>query len=105
MRPVLRDAVTGVFSGLPERQSFSKIFVLADDSAQSDAGIARWCNGNTLGFGPSILGSSPSRAISETVDPNRIRRFFICAKPFSKNHLEPIGDYSGWYYSRGVESP
>jgi hypothetical protein len=26
--------------------------------------IARWCNGNTTGFGPVILGSNPSRVTS-----------------------------------------
>lgn len=26
---------------------------------------ARWCNGNTTGFGPVILGSNPSRVTNK----------------------------------------
>ena len=45
--------------------------------ARSNKVVAYGVIGNTAGFGPVVLGSSPSRPTRKTLDPDRIKGFLF----------------------------
>ena len=62
--------------------------------ARSIAVMAYGVIGNTAGFGPVVLGSSPSRPTFKSLDPKKVMGFFVFL-----DSTECLFDFSGTNFS------